>query len=345
MHILYGVQGTGNGHISRASAMHAAFKRHYPDIKVTWLLSGREQRKGCGAIDHFLWREGITFVTGEGRVKMLPTLMKNNIFRFFRDVRELDLRPYDLVISDFEPVISHAARKRGIPVTGIGHQYAFDYAIPKEGNNPVVDTIMKNFAPVQTGIGLHWHHFNFPILPPIIDLVLPETMPRVQARKVIVYLPFDNLATVTRLLQHFPEFDFFIYHPDATKADTGNLHQRPISRDFKQDLLDAELVITNSGFELISECLHLGKRILCKPLLGQMEQLSNAAALKQLGYACVLKQLDVAGVGAWLNDGAKPVQIIYPDVQAELVRWIAEGQKETCAELAKKLWSATTPTV
>ena len=38
-------------------------------------------------------------------------------------------------------------------------------------------------------------------------------------------------------------------------------------------------VVCNSGFELISECLQLGKTVLTRPVLGQMEQMSNAFAL------------------------------------------------------------------
>ncbi len=340
MHILYGVQGTGNGHISRASAMLHAL-RAYPDIKVTWLLSGRERARGCGAIEQFEWREGITFVTGNGRVQLLPTLLKNNLLRFVDDVRTLDLRPYDLVISDYEPVISHAARRRGVPVTGIGHQYAFEHAIPMEGTNPVVNTLMKVFAPVQLGIGLHWHHFDAPILPPIIDLELPAQLPPLRQEKVMVYLPFENLQEICTLLQQFRGFEFCIYHPDAVHGDSGNLQLRPISRHFKQDLLDAAMVMTNSGFELISECLQLGKSVLTKPLQGQMEQLSNAAALRELGYAHVISKLDAGDIGAWLQDGKPAVQVIYPDVAAELARWIATGRKESREELAQQLWLRT----
>lgn len=340
MHILYGVQGTGNGHISRASRMLHAFS-HYPDIKITWLLSGRERAAGCGAIQQFDWREGITFVTRDGRVQLLPTLLKNNLLRFVSDVHSLDLSPYDLVVSDFEPVISHAARRRGIPVTGIGHQYAFEHAIPKAGTNPVVNTLMRIFAPVDQGIGLHWHHFNSPILPPIIDLELPDQLPRVRANKVIVYMPFENLQLIRRLLQHFPDFEFHIYHPDAITEDSDNLHLRPISRQFKQDLLDAALIMTNSGFELISECLQLGKRILSKPLQGQMEQLSNAAALRELGYAHVIPVLNAKDIGAWLQDSKPAVKVVYPDVAAELARWIVTGRNETREELARDLWLRT----
>lgn len=337
MHILYGVQGTGNGHISRASAMHHAFKA-WPDIKVTWLLSGRERSKGCGAIEQFEWREGLTFVTRNGKVQLLSTLAKNNVLRFLGDVRSLDLSPYDLVISDYEPVISHAARRRGIPVTGIGHQYAFEHAIPMAGTNPVVNAIMRGFAPADIGIGLHWHHFDAPILPPIIDLELPECLPPVRQDKVIVYLPFERLQTIQEVLRPFRGFDFYIYHPDAVQSDNDNQHLRPISRAFKHDLLDAALVMTNSGFELISECLQLGKRILTKPLQGQMEQLSNAAALRELGYAEVISRLDSRDIGHWLEQSAAPVQVSYPDVAAALARWIATGQQESREELAERLW-------
>ena len=43
MRILYGVQGTGNGHISRARAMSKALAA-YPDLKVTWLFRAAAKR-------------------------------------------------------------------------------------------------------------------------------------------------------------------------------------------------------------------------------------------------------------------------------------------------------------
>ena len=53
---------------------------------------------------------------------------------------------------------------------GIGHQYAFYYDIPIQGGKPLSKNIMKLFAPVTKKVGLHWHHFNQPILPPIVDV-------------------------------------------------------------------------------------------------------------------------------------------------------------------------------
>lgn len=341
MKILYGVQGTGNGHISRASAM-ADHLSQFPELDVTWLLSGREQHRGCGGIENFEWREGLTFVTRDGGIQVLDTLRKNNLRRFWRDVKQLDLEPYDLVISDYEPVISHAARRRRVPVTGIGHQYAFRHKVPTRGENPMLKAIMQMFAPADTAIGLHWHHFGHPILPPIIDMHIPDELPEIVKHKIIVYLPFENPQHILQLLDKFRNFEFYVYHPDVQNADIDHRHTRAISRlGFKQDLLNAEAVICNSGFELISECLCLGKRILTKPVFGQMEQLSNAAALSELGYATVMDRMEETAIAKWLNRQAEPLRIRYPNVAQRLAQWIGTGCKETPAELSAALWQQT----
>jgi uncharacterized protein (TIGR00661 family) len=338
MKILFGVQGTGNGHINRANTMAAALEK-YPDLDVNWLLSGRNPELGCGDIQDYSWREGLTFAVKKGKINLLATLKKNNLRQFFKDIKTLDLQPYDLVITDYEPVIAHAARKRGIRVVGIGNQYAFKYPIPMRGTNPFSLALMNNFSPATTSVGLHWHHFGQPILPPILNIKKLETYQPNIPNKHIVYLPFENLEFITELLRTFVEFDFYIYHPEAQEIDFGNLHYRPISRNgFKQNLLNACGVITNCGFELISECLYLGKRIYCKPIMGQMEQLSNAAALTQLGYAEVSFKLSRAEISAWLHHPTSATKLDYPDVAQALAGWIVDGCKESTASMATRLW-------
>ncbi len=338
MKILYGVQGTGNGHISRACAMAEAFKK-YPDLEITWLLSGREQQKGCGDIKDFLWREGITFIVKAGKINIVETLGNFNFKQFRQDVNELDLKAYDLIISDFEPVICHAAKKQNIETIGIGHQYAFDYKIPMKGANIISKSIMNKFAPVTRGVGLHWHHFGYPILPPIIDLEMPETLPPVIQNKVLVYLPFESTTEIFKLLKEIQGFEFYVYHPDLTDQDQGPIHSRAISRiNFKKDLFDARSVITNSGFELISECLQIGKSILVKPLLGQMEQLSNAQALKELKYASTINHLELKAIKDWLSQDNDIVQVSYPDVASKLAEWISNNCEKPVTELAEALW-------
>lgn len=318
--------------------MAEAFKK-YPDLEITWLLSGREQHKGCGDIKDFLWREGITFIVKAGKINIVETLGHFNFRQFRQDVNELDLKAYDLVISDFEPVICHAAKKQNMDTIGIGHQYAFDYKIPMKGANIISKSIMNKFAPVTKGVGLHWHHFGYPILPPIIDLEMPANLPAVIRNKVLVYLPFESTENILSIFREIRGFQFFIYHPELTDEDQGHIHTRNISRiNFKKDLLDARSVISNSGFELISECLQIGKSILVKPLLGQMEQLSNAQALKELKYASTIDHLDPAAIKSWLNQDNEIVQVSYPDVASTLAEWISNGCEKHVTELAEELW-------
>src|SRR5690606_31130130 len=144
--------------------------------------------------------------------------------------------------------------RRGIPLIGIGHQYAFRHKVPTRGDNALLRGLMRWYAPATLPVGLHWHHFNAPILPPIVDLPeLREATP-VDPGKVIVYLPLEAPQAIFDLVRDLRSHQFHVYHPELRRGSTGNIHCSPLSRaGFKQDLLSAGHVICNSGFELISE--------------------------------------------------------------------------------------------
>ena len=67
MKILYGVQGTGNGHIARARAMAVAFRQQ--NIDVDFLFSGRDESKyfSMEAFGNYQTRSGLTFTANRGR--------------------------------------------------------------------------------------------------------------------------------------------------------------------------------------------------------------------------------------------------------------------------------------
>lgn len=335
--ILYGVQGTGNGHISRARKMagHLAQRK---DVDVTWLFSGRDRARlfDMEPFGEFEWRRGLTFTTRNGRLLYGRTLLDAAPLQFLRDVRQLDLRPYDLIVTDYEPVTAWAARLQGRRTIGIGHQYAFRYPVPKAGGDPIARLVMRWFAPVQRPIGLHWHGFGQPIMPPIIDTGLQRTE---GPGYTLVYLPFEDQAAVTRLLQTLPEHRFIIYAPSLEPAENGNVSLRPTSLEaFRRDLCGASRVVCNAGFELVSECLHLGLPVLVKPLEKQMEQASNAAALEQLGWGRSCAQLDSRTLREWLETSPVTPDIRYPDVAAALVEWLCTDPERDPAAIARRLW-------
>jgi uncharacterized protein (TIGR00661 family) len=290
-----------------------------------------------GAFEH---RRGLTLAAIDGEVRYGRTLLEAHPVEFIHDVRALEVDRYDVVISDFEPVTAWAARLAGKTSIGIAHQHAFRHPIPGRHGNLASRAVMRWFAPVDIPIGLHWHHFDSPILPPIIDTRLSRT--HGDADFILVYLPFEQQSAVTALLQRFDDHRFVQYSPDLSDAEAGNVSlRRTCLNGFRADLCAAGAVICNAGFELVSECLHLGIPALVKPVAGQMEQHSNALALRQLGWGATTERLDHGELLRWLAGERPHTTVHYPDVAAALADWVLAGEWQDSAGLWEMLWSCT----
>ena len=342
MRILYGIQTTGNGHISRSREVVRKLKERSHKVRV--LFSGNEP-------DRLIHEEvfqpssvckGLTFHTEKGKIQVLRTAAKLNLRRFYRDIATFDASGIDLVVTDFEPISSRVARRQRIRSIGIGHQYAFLHPVPIAGANPVSRWILAHFAPVDISIGLHWHHFGFPILPPIIPHHL-RSNEEVDESKILVYLPFESLSEVTAALESINTHHFFIYGSRGVEeaVERGHLHLRPFSRQgFLTDLSQCSGVICNAGFELASEALHIGKKVLVKPLQGQLEQLSNALAVSRLKIGDVMNRMNPQQIEQWLRRPAEP-PMNYPDVAGILADWLGKGRWDDLPGLARDVWSQT----
>jgi uncharacterized protein (TIGR00661 family) len=106
---------------------------------------------------------------------------------------------------------------------------------------------------------------------------------------------------------------------------------------FQHDLKTCSGVISNSGFELISEALELGKKILVKPVVGQAEQVSNALALTTLKYGTSMKTLDTNIVKQWLQQNHK-VCVSYPNVAKHIVSRIKQGDNILDRKFITDVW-------
>ncbi len=346
MKILYGVQGTGNGHITRANAMAKIFNT-CSDIQVDYLFSGRSHKSDyfdMDAFGNFTTRQGMTFIIDKGKVLLWETMKHNNLLRFIKDVRNMDLTSYDLVINDYEPITAWAAKLAKKPIISLGHQYAFFYDIPMKGDNLITRTVMKNFAPASfIKFGLHWHHFDQPILPPILDMSHSHnSQDNIIANKVLIYLNFDDPDVIIEHIKPIHHYEFYFYNRHFKQpTDDNHIHLRPLSRvGFQKDLANTQYILANSGFELTSEALHMGKHILVKPLKGQMEQLSNSLALEQLKLGQTTKQLNTDIIQSWLDNPVKS-HVVYPDVARALVDWIKAKDYSHPNQLVDTLWQQT----
>ncbi len=338
MKILFGVQTTGNGHISRSTEVVHYLKQVGAEVDV--LFSGAERSPfwDYSVFEPFKVYKGLTFITSKGRISNWKTARQLDLVRFWRDLKQLDVARYDAIVSDFEPVTAWAARLRKKTSIGISHQNAFYYRIPRPRGGYVPLWIMRTFAPTTIKFGLHWHHFNHPILPPIVNPDLSSAESIVQD-KILVYLPFEDPHSVRELLRPFDTRRFFIYEGADVELVEGHLHRLPFSRDgFMRDLQDCAGVICQAGFELPSEGLHIGKKLLVKPVLGQFEQTSNAIALEKLGLGMSMTTLSSSAVSRWLRESdGKPAH--YPNVAKVLAEWMVQGDLSDPKSLAATLWS------
>jgi uncharacterized protein (TIGR00661 family) len=336
MKVLYGVQATGNGHITRARVMAPALEE--AGVDVDYLFSGRHPDGffNMEPFGQYEWREGLTLFMDGSKVDKWKTLTGNNPIKLVRDIISLNLDQYDLIITDFEPVTAWAAKLKSLPSVGIAHQYAFLNKLPDSKTGFLFKSLIKLFAPVGIAIGVHWHHFDRAICPPLIQS--PLFVPIENENKVVVYLPHEDHEVIRDALDVYIDYEFYIYAAIDHAYDDENIHFRPFSRDgFHRDLADCCGVICNSGFGLLSEAMQYGKKILTIPQKGQAEQESNAEVLAYLGLGIVVDDLASPSVADWL-EMPMPEPQVFPDLAATLAEWIAGGCQKPVQAVVDHAW-------
>lgn len=340
MKILFGVQGTGNGHISRSREQVTKLREAGHEIEV--VISGRkeEELKEIEAFSPYRVLKGLTLVTYRGKMNYIETMFQLDFGRLMSDVLTLDVNGVDLIITDFEPVTAVAARIKNIPSLGFGHQYAFRYHVPMAKGNMFERYTLLNFAPARYNAGLHWHHFNEPVFPPVIPQSLydAETI-EAKEEKVLVYLPFEEIEDVSTLLTPFDSNEFYIYGKVKEDHDDAHLHYRGYSREgFLRDLQESSGVVCNAGFELPGEALHLGKKLLLRPLDGQIEQESNALAIEELSLGMTMHSLDGNVLRDWLSKpGRDPMG--YSRTVDYITEWITKGEWDDLPDYVEAAWA------
>ncbi|MGY5452024.1 MJ1255/VC2487 family glycosyltransferase [Agarivorans sp. MS3-6] len=334
MRILYGVQGTGNGHITRARLLCSALKKQ--GIEVDVLMSGRVGKQPeVAEFGEYQRVKGISFYHRHGKVDKWATFRHLALVRFAHDVTSLDLSQYDLLINDFEPVSAWAAKLQGLPSLSISHQAAFLHDIPTKEMGVWSKLLVRYFSPCKHNLGVHWCDFQQAIIPPLV-----ERLENISNNgSILVYLPFETLEQVLPLLRRFTGYQFVCFHPAITQpSQDQNVQLRPIDRkSFLSALSQCAGVFCNAGFELPSEAMAAGKKVLVKPLLGQFEQVTNAYTLHSLGLAQVAESLEPYLLDSWLQlEQSEAVK--YPDVAAELALCIQSGEWQDLLVMAKAMW-------
>ncbi len=338
MRIAYGVQTTGNGHAARSRIVIRELKRRGHEVLTVlsgakpWRMADDEDFQPC------VVRNGMYFVATPGKLSTRRSIANFEPRRFLDELRELDLGKAELVITDYESLTAWAARRRGIPSIGLANQYsALEFSrVPRGLGSPLRNQVMRLSAPVDLPLGLHWHHFNLPLLPPICPR---QEVVEGDPDCVLVYMPWEARDNVRRMLLPFAERTFLIYGCASVDEDEGHLKWRGFSKEgFNRDLRRCAGVICNASFETPSQALMLGRKLLVRPLQGQPEQEANASSLQQLGYARVMRKLEAEAVAAWLPLSS-PLPMPWPNVASHFCDWLEGDPTQAPDDLAERCWA------
>lgn len=286
MKILYAIQGTGNGHISRAREIVPLLQQH-GDVEL--LISGTQADvKLSQQVNYQL--HGFSFIFGKkGGVDHYQTWKSMNLPRFVSDIRKLPLKNYNLILNDFEPVTAWACKLKGVESVGLSHQASFQSRkVPKPKSIDWAQLVMKYYAPSTHYVGFHFKEYDSFIHTPVIRSEI-RNMLTSNLGHYTVYLPAIDDQYLLPVLKQVPQvqWEVFSKHTKTSYTD-ANVSVRPVNNEgFNQSMASGEGLLTGGGFEGPSEALFLGKKLLVVPMKFQYEQQCNAYALQQMGLPVI----------------------------------------------------------
>jgi uncharacterized protein (TIGR00661 family) len=298
MKILYGIQLTGNGHITRSSQLIKSLIDEGADVDIITSGNNSQINIPFEIKKHF---EGLSIYNNDrGGIDWYKTFKMANVKQFFKDI-EYDVSGYDLVISDFEPISAWASKKSRVTSIGFGNQYSFlSSKLPRPyTKDKISETFLRRFAKCDYNIGLSYNKLDEFIYQPIIN----ENLLNKECKDdnfYLIYLPSLSIDYITSQLDEFNEYKWKIYSNEY-KENTNNIEYKKLNKEnFIEDLINCSGIITASGFSTTSEALILNKKLWSIPLKGQYEQLCNAILLKSMGVLTDYFTPD--SIDDWINN-------------------------------------------
>jgi uncharacterized protein (TIGR00661 family) len=320
MKILFGIQGTGNGHISRAREI-VPLLQQYGEVDL--LVSGTEAEVSLSQPLKYRFH-GVSFVFGtNGGVDNWATWKIMNLRQFQRDLRSLPLNQYDLIINDFEPVSAWACKLRGVPSVSLSHQCSFvSPNTPRpEKKDPFAQWLLKNYSPTTYHVGFHFERYDTFINTPVIRSEIRQ-METSDLGHYTVYLPAYDDKTLLKYLSAEKGVKWQVFSKRQKQAyQSGNVEIFPVNNEtFNKSLASCTGLLTGGGFEGPAEALFLRKKVMMIPMKGQYEQQCNALSASKLGVPVVSEINDKFNghLNKWINDGKKII-VDFPDETAVIV--------------------------
>jgi uncharacterized protein (TIGR00661 family) len=318
--ILYAIQGTGNGHLTRAEDIIPVL-REYGDLDL--FVSGAQADVKLPFPIKYK-SKGLSFYFGKtGGIDFLKTFKQNSSKAVYKEMKKFPVEKYDLVINDFEPISAWACKRKEVPCIALSHQSAvLSPKSPKPKNfDPVGEWMLKNYAPANAHVGFHFERYDDYIFTPVVRAEVKNMVNKVKDHYT-VYLPAYDDKKLVPLLASIGSIRWHIFSKHAKKAyHVGKLSVYPVNKEeFASSMASAKGILCGAGFETPAEALYLRKKLLVVPMKAQLEQHYNAASLKQLGVPVVkkVKKKNLHKIIDWIETD-NIVAVDYPDVIPDAV--------------------------
>ncbi len=331
MRIVYGVQSTGRGHLSRLLGLKPLFDRDGHELFV--IISGYDDPP-----DYFVDAlhgvrcerfQGLSMVeNGAGGVSKRATMkafarhLPNLFESFHRAHGMISAFAPDLIVSDFEPITGSPFVAPGTFKVGIGNEAMLSHAAavrpPKANLDRFnVNVVRKLFTSgVDVLLGCHFYPLDESCLPPILR---PEVLSATVENRghLVVYHAFRGLlAPILDYAKRHPERPIIVYgDTPPTQGSPETVHYESDPSRFIEDLATCDAYVGTAGFQSICEAFYLGKKIVVRSITGQYEQHWNAA------------QLEMHGMGKWFRDDLEHdlSQSFNRTLQRQLAPWYRDG--------------------
>ena len=319
MKILYAIQGTGNGHISRAREI-VPLLQQYGELDL--LVSGTEAEVSLSQPLKYRFH-GFSFVFGtNGGVDNWATYKLMNLPQLLKDAGSLKLKQYDLVINDFEPVSAWACRLQKAPSVSLSHQCSFlSQKTPRPPKWSWAEWLFKYYSPTTFHVGFHFERYDDFINTPVIRSEI-RNLQTSNLGHYCVYLPAYDDKLLLSLLGKAKKVEWHVFSKrEKTAYQKGNVKIIPVNNEqFNNSLAGCEGLLTGGGFEGPAEALFLKKKVMMIPMKGQYEQQCNALAASKLGVPVIYDIDDqfIYHINNWIGANNK-IAVDFPDETARIV--------------------------
>lgn len=326
MKVLYAIQGTGNGHLSRARDIIPLLKKR--NIELDILVSGTQADID---IPHPITYQlkGLSFIFGKkGGVNMWKTYVRANTRRLQKEINSLPIENYDIIINDFEPVSAWACKLKNKTCISLSHQAAVlspNTPKPKK-KDPLGKFILKEYAPTTKQYGFHFKTYQNNIFTPVIRQDIRNITCR-NGDYYTVYLPSYGDDKILKILSKIKQVNWQVFSKhNKTSIVKKNVTIQPISNEaFVNSIANSKGVLCGAGFETPAEALFMKKKLMVIPMKGQYEQQCNAAALKDMGVPVIksLKKKHLSKLRDWVETD-KIIKVDYPDITEQIINQLLE---------------------